>query len=536
MAGWLSTLGNVGKTLQTAQSVKKGLTKKKDKKKSGKEVASAITKRDPEEKKDAIIKSRTITISKEKLLNVAPPAEEPDTKKTSSGGPLVKVLDNINETFGGMIKATKDESKLAKTQQKDAARRDDKDKKKTREGVLEKIGKTGATMVGKATAPVKGMWETLKTFFGNILIGSILTMILENWNKIVEQIEKAVEKIKEVWKMLEPILTPIWDVGKWFFVEGVKLTAQLMGVENADTSPVTDNLNKIMAKIPFVGGLFENFLGVKKELDGKGSKGDTGEKDATMDSEESNIMPSMHHDAPPPPPPEVRSAGNAVDSAKDLIRNKEGFIEDAKWDVNAYRAGYGSDTYTTEDGQVHKVTSTTKVSREDAERDLSRRTKEFMGIAANQVGREKFASFPVPVQSALTSIAYNYGSLPERILPAVQSGDLNKMAKAVESLKTDDKGINAKRRQHEANMIRNARLGDKTSKSDLGKTTSSLFQRDSTEKKKSTVVMMPSSQSPGGGGSSGGGNGGGVQIIAVGPTRNEIVNNSMKALITTKLS
>ena len=535
MAGWLSTLGNVGKTLQTAQSVKKGLTKKKDKKKSGKEVASAITKRDPEEKKDAIIKSRTITISKEKLLNVAPPAEEPDTKKTSSGGPLVKVLDNINETFGGMIKATKDESKLAKTQQKDAARRDDKDKKKTREGVLEKIGKTGATMVGKATAPVKGMWETLKTFFGNILIGSILTMILENWNKIVEQIEKAVEKIKEVWKMLEPILTPIWDVGKWFFVEGVKLTAQLMGVENADTSAVTNNLSAIMKKIPFVGGLFENFLGVRKELDGKGSKGDTGEKDATMDSEESNIMPSMHHDAPPPPP-EVRSAGNAVDSAKDLIRNKEGFIEDAKWDVNAYRAGYGSDTYTTEDGQVHKVTSTTKVSREDAERDLSRRTKEFMGIAANQVGREKFASFPVPVQSALTSIAYNYGSLPERILPAVQSGDLNKMAKAVESLKTDDKGINAKRRQHEANMIRNARLGDKTSKSDLGKTTSSLFQRDSTEKKKSTVVMMPSSQSPGGGGSSGGGNGGGVQIIAVGPTRNEIVNNSMKALITTKLS
>ena len=76
---------------------------------------------------------------------------------------------------------------------------------------------------------------------------------------------------------------------------------------------------------------------------------------------------------------------------------------------------------------------------------------------------------------------------------------------------------------------------DKTSKTNLGKTTSSLFQRDSTEKKKSTVVMMPSSKSSGGA-VSGGGDGGGVQIIAVGPTRNEIVNNSMKALITTKLS
>ena len=35
-------------------------------------------------------------------------------------------------------------------------------------------------------------------------------------------------------------------------------------------------------------------------------------------------------------------------------------------------------------------------------------------------------------------------------------GDLEAIAKAVESLKTDDKGVNAARRQHEADMIRSS--------------------------------------------------------------------------------
>ena len=73
---------------------------------------------------------------------------------------------------------------------------------------------------------------------------------------------------------------------------------------------------------------------------------------------------------------------------------------------------------------------------------------------------------------------------------------------------------------------------DPSSKS---KTTSSLFQRDSTERKKSTVVMMQSSPPPGGG-DMGGGNGGGVQVVAIAPTRNDIVNKSTKALVTTQLA
>ena len=521
MAGWLATLGNVGKTFQTAQSVKKGLTKKKDKKKSGKEVASAITKRDPEEKKDAIIKSRTITISKEKLLNVAPPAEEPDTKKTSSGGPLVKVLDNINETFGGMIKATKDESKLAKTQQKDAARRDDKDKKKTREGVLEKIGKTGATMVGKATAPVKGMWETLKTFFGNILIGSILTMILENWNKIVEQIEKAVEKIKEVWKMLEPILTPIWDVGKWFFVEGVKLTAQLMGVENADTSPVTNNLSAIMKKIPFVGGLFENFLGVRKELEGNGPKdgmgGDENEQDASIKEEvEDAVVETKGRKTTGGDGVATADSSSGVMKSDESKDDAEG-IEDVKKDKPKRRTG--------------------RTKRRRRRQTTSTQQSQIAGIAEG---------VPYTFQQELQGMIRRHKHRTEELNEAIQSGEgvestqrrHARLTRGLIKYKNNNPKVFAQLSADDKKYINSLNNTSVNFNKDLSKskTTSSLFQRDSTERKKSTVVMMQSSPPPGGGGGSGGGNGGGVQVVAIAPTKNEVVNTNMKALMTTQLA
>jgi hypothetical protein len=56
--------------------------------------------------------------------------------------------------------------------------------------------------------------------------------------------------------------------------------------------------------------------------------------------------------------------------------------------VNALRTGYGSDTVTLADGRVVPVTADTRVTREDAERDLARRVQtEFIPRAAQAVGR-----------------------------------------------------------------------------------------------------------------------------------------------------
>ena len=147
--------------------------------------------------------------------------------------------------------------------------------------------------------------------------------------------------------------------------------------------------------------------------------------------------------------------GPRQDLTTELIKQREGFIERPKYDVNAYRAGYGSDTVTLPDGTVQKVTPGMSVSREDAERDLQRRIQtEFVPKAAAKVGEDVWSGLPENTRAALTSVAYNYGTIPSRIVPAVQSGNPEAIARAIESLADDNKGINAGRRMQEANIAR----------------------------------------------------------------------------------
>lgn len=136
-------------------------------------------------------------------------------------------------------------------------------------------------------------------------------------------------------------------------------------------------------------------------------------------------------------------------TAESLLRKFEGFKESAYWDVNAHRAGYGSDTVTRADGTIERVTPQTKVTREDAERDLARRTKEFAERAAGQVGSERWAALPDHARAGLTSVAYNYGSLPKSVVDAAKTGDRGAIADAVAALPA-----NPARRQEEASVIR----------------------------------------------------------------------------------
>lgn len=139
--------------------------------------------------------------------------------------------------------------------------------------------------------------------------------------------------------------------------------------------------------------------------------------------------------------------------ASGLLRVEEGFQPSAYWDVNHFRVGYGSDTYTTADGDVHSVTKDTVISKADAERDLSRRISEFVGDAATKVGAEAWNALPKTTRSALVSVAYNYGSLPGSVVAAIQTGDNEQIANAVEGL-----SANPGRRKREAAIIRSGSM------------------------------------------------------------------------------
>ncbi|MBI1620021.1 tape measure protein [Aquamicrobium zhengzhouense] len=133
-----------------------------------------------------------------------------------------------------------------------------------------------------------------------------------------------------------------------------------------------------------------------------------------------------------------------------LIKKFEGFRSEPYWDVNAYRAGYGSDTVTLADGSIQKVVQGITVSRADAERDLARRIVEFQNTVKSQIGEGRFSAFDDKQQAVLTSIAYNYGSLPERILDAVRNGSAEEISNAIMRLSGDNGGVNAERRTQEA--------------------------------------------------------------------------------------
>lgn len=143
-----------------------------------------------------------------------------------------------------------------------------------------------------------------------------------------------------------------------------------------------------------------------------------------------------------------------LELTKRLLRQKEGFIDTPRWDVNAHRVGYGSDTITNPDGTVRAVKPGDKITREQAEADLDRRIPEFQGTIIGQIGGEAWQKLTPNAQAALTSMAYNYGSLPSKVVAAAKTGSGAEIAKAISDPEylAHNKGVNANRRLDEARI------------------------------------------------------------------------------------
>lgn len=149
----------------------------------------------------------------------------------------------------------------------------------------------------------------------------------------------------------------------------------------------------------------------------------------------------------------TKSSTATVGSAAELIKKFEGFRSSPYWDVNAMRAGFGSDTVTLADGSIQKITKGMSVSLTDANRDLERRIGDFQKTIEGQIGVNTFRGMNQDQQAALTSIAYNYGSLPQRIVDAIKTGNVETITTAIKGLGSDNGGVNKNRRNQEADIF-----------------------------------------------------------------------------------
>ena len=245
----------------------KGLTKKTGKKERyGKKMASAITKRSSDKPTAAIektqIKTITRTVPTQQLIPSAPELSGKSTGVDSVDG----VLNKIDGTLLDLHKTLKDTSVLKKEQSTRQREELDKEKKSKREKMLEGLGSFASKMKSKVSAPFRGLWDILKTFFGNIIIGSLILFIIEQYEAIVKNIKKFYERIQEIWDKMEPIVMPILKFAKWLVLSAADWTAKLMGIDEWDVEGLKKVWGDIGGLVNGIKGAFQAAVDFKNKL------------------------------------------------------------------------------------------------------------------------------------------------------------------------------------------------------------------------------------------------------------------------------
>ncbi len=153
------------------------------------------------------------------------------------------------------------------------------------------------------------------------------------------------------------------------------------------------------------------------------------------------------------------TAKNISKAAADYVKQFEGYTATAKYDVNAWRIGHGSDTITLDNGTYRTVVEGDVTTEENAKKDLARRIEqEFIPKIKNKIGADVFNKWGEPAQVAMISLAYNYGNITHNaIVEAAKTLDKQKLATAwVNSTYDDNKTLS----EGERNALRNRRAAE----------------------------------------------------------------------------
>lgn len=192
-----------------AQDAVSNYTKKREEKKS---YSQKSTK--PEE----TTTSSNYSYKKPKTPKVKIPKVKNESLKSSLVS-LQKGLQGIVKNLKGLVKQKEKGDK----EKKDRRR---KVNKSLKEMGMEKI--SGVYSISKSIVNKIPFIDRIKKFFVNVLLGSIVTWLINNFETVVKVFTDIVKKIKEVFDLLNKyIFTPIFEVGKflvkiiWPIIEGI---------------------------------------------------------------------------------------------------------------------------------------------------------------------------------------------------------------------------------------------------------------------------------------------------------------------------
>ena len=277
-------------------------------KKSGAKMASAIVKREPQQdaiaKKQPQIKSKTKVVSVSSLMDTKSfeSQSRKQSKKSSGVDSIDGALDSIDNTLDGLIATIKSSSQFQKDEIKRKNRSRIRRGKREREGELEGgVPKFGMRVPG----PFKSAFNTIKNFFSNIIIGSLVLLVVNNIESIMNSLKKVYDTMKNVVTKVGEFLQPLWTALKWIWPgnspSGLEMVRAILANKNTQDlmderkiNEIKEESDKVVEETKRLEGLFQNI-----------------EKDANIELEsEDEMEPSTMNDVPPPPPPaaDVRSA------------------------------------------------------------------------------------------------------------------------------------------------------------------------------------------------------------------------------------
>ena len=235
----------------------KGASKKA--KKKGVEMAKNITNKKEKDNSSAIV-------VREKSTTLAPLApmssgasDTPIQKPTTKGSPL----DRIDSALLDIMNTLKSRRKLMLNKSRQNRVQDDKEKKAKREGLLESMKNTGKKMVKNVASAASNWWEKLQKFLLMTLLGSLVTAIMDNWKSIKEKIDKVVKFVQDLWKFMEPVITPLIEGLKWVVKQWSEMGSELMGLSKdkpkveKETDKLSQDLKELEKKKDWVTGKFK---------------------------------------------------------------------------------------------------------------------------------------------------------------------------------------------------------------------------------------------------------------------------------------
>ena len=212
-------------------------------------------------------------VSSEKLLNLKPlerRQQQLSKEKSNTGTPLDSSFNTINESLTNILSIISNTNTFKKEKVKDNQRVEKKQRKKIREAMLEGAGRARVAALSKLKGVSKPAFlDTIGNYFKNLLIGSLVLFVMNQYERIKKFVEDTFKNIKELFENLKPILTPVWDSLKWIVGEGVKLIAPLIGFDpktlEFDKNKLDENLSKLDKAISTVFNMFDlvgSFFGI----------------------------------------------------------------------------------------------------------------------------------------------------------------------------------------------------------------------------------------------------------------------------------